>query len=46
MLENYIAQNAPVPEASAGENGPIDDRTADEIKEDDAKLYDISKFSV
>ena len=28
------------------ETEAIDDRTGDEIKEDDANLYDISNFSV
>jgi ParB family chromosome partitioning protein len=53
MLENYIAKNVdpglatdvgrPAPEAN---EVPLDDRTKDEIKEDDAKLYDISNFSI
>lgn len=41
MLENHIAQNV---------NGmaevPMDDRTKDEIKEDDNNLYNISNFSL
>ncbi|MFA6273534.1 MAG: ParB/RepB/Spo0J family partition protein [Candidatus Paceibacterota bacterium] len=44
MLENHIANlEAKLP----SENElPIDDRTSDEIKEDDSKLYDISNFSL
>jgi hypothetical protein len=53
MLENHIAKTeevlAPgsveVPVENVDE-APIDDRTGDEIKEDDAKLYDVSNFSV
>ncbi len=52
MLENYISKNdleASLPlgsEASKSDEAPIDDRTKDEIKEDDAELYNISNFSV
>ncbi len=45
MLENYIAKNVEPVEATHSEV-PLDDRTKDEIKEDDSKLYDISNFSV
>ncbi len=44
MLENYIAKNTTTPESL--ENTPIDDRTKEEIKEDDTELYNISNFSV
>lgn len=44
MLENFIAkntgENADSPEA------PLDDRTKEQVKEDDSKLYDISNFSL
>ena len=42
MLEKHIAKNN---EGGLAEV-PIDDRTKDEVVEDDAKLYDISNFSV
>ena len=41
MMDNYISKT------QLSENtGPIDDRTKDEIKDDDADLYNISNFSV
>ena len=40
LLEKHIA------EQKESEESPIDDRTKTEIKDDDAKLYDISKFSI
>ncbi len=47
MLENYINKNALARNNEENkEEMPVDDRTKDEIKEDDAKLYDISNFSV
>ena len=56
MLENYIAKNeeslAGKPPSELGgftansDEPPLDDRTKDEIKEDDTKLYDISNFSI
>lgn len=50
MLENYIAQNIvaePAPTAVDGEStAPFDDRSKEEVKEDDNTLYDISNFSV
>lgn len=52
MLENHIAQLEPSLEAKLpSEENPVDtapedDRTGDEIKEDEIKLYDISNFSV
>ena len=48
MLENYIAKNTKNSDVglSISEEAPVDDRTKDEIKEDDAKLYDISNFSI
>jgi ParB family chromosome partitioning protein len=54
MLENFIAktnteeniiENKEVYPAEGGE-APIDDRTKDEVKEDDSKLYDITNFSL
>ena len=42
MLEKHIAKS----NESGLEEAPIDDRTKDEVVEDDAKLYDISNFSV
>ncbi len=42
MLENHIAQN----KEEITEEKPIDDRSKDEIKEDDSNLYNISNFSV
>lgn len=52
MLENHIAQNSPIAAPKAleasilGAEAPLDDRTKEEIKEDDADLYNISNFSV
>ena len=56
MLERHIASTqavnnleASLPlgrEASKLDVPPIDDRTGDEIKDDESKLYDISSFSV
>ncbi len=48
MLDNYITDTAPkVLETGAlGANASIDDRTKEEIKQDDADLYNISNFSV
>ena len=43
MLEKHIAENT---KEDVHEEGLIDDRTLDEIQEDDSKLYDISGFSV
>lgn len=43
MLENHIASLVGTEE---NKETPIDDRSKDEIKEDDSKLYDISNFSV
>ncbi len=46
LLENYIAKNT-VAEENKGEGDiSIDDRSKDEIKEDDDSLYNISNFSV
>jgi len=33
-------------DSALGTEMPIDDRTSDEIKKDDADLYNISNFSV
>ena len=56
MLERHIASTQAVnnleaslplgSEASKLDVPPIDDRTGDEIKDDESKLYDISSFSV
>jgi len=48
MLANYIAKNnSEISDSTAGEiKTPTDDRTKDEVKDDDATLYDISNFSV
>ncbi|MCX6751821.1 MAG: ParB/RepB/Spo0J family partition protein [Candidatus Nomurabacteria bacterium] len=48
MLENYIAKNTENSDIglTTPEEVPMDDRTKDEIKEDDTKLYDISNFSI
>jgi ParB family chromosome partitioning protein len=50
MMENHIAktETATPSGSTAGseEEAPVDDRSKDEIKTDDADLYNISKFSV
>ncbi len=47
LLENHISKTAENIEEVPGEPvTPLDDRTKDEIKEDDSKLYDISSFSL
>ncbi len=53
MLENYINKNIEPADVGRPESGlptsaetPIDDRSKEEIKEDDTNLYDISNFSV
>ena len=52
MLENYIAQienseNAELKNLSeVDKEALVDNRTENEIKEDEAKLYDISNFSI
>ncbi len=52
MLENHIAENTPIvgeeniSDTPSQENTPIDDRSKEEIKEDDSKLYDITNFSL
>jgi ParB family transcriptional regulator, chromosome partitioning protein len=43
LLENYIAKQKDEP---AVEVSPVDDRSQEEIKKDDADLYNISNFSV
>lgn len=42
MLDNYIAKN----NAENATETPIDDRSKEEAKQDDADLYNISNFSV
>ena len=46
MLENFIAKNENLEALPPSDEQPIDDRTKDEVKEDEAKLYDISNFSI
>ncbi|MDQ5954446.1 MAG: ParB family transcriptional regulator, chromosome partitioning protein [Patescibacteria group bacterium] len=52
MLENHIAENTPIvgeeniSDTPSQENTPIDDRSKEEVKEDDSKLYDITNFSL
>ena len=52
MLEEHIANTAPKalePSALGDETAPeapLDDRTKEEVKQDDADLYNISNFSV
>jgi ParB family chromosome partitioning protein len=46
MLENHLAQNDSLNVIEGGETNAIDDRTSDEIKQDDTDLYNISNFSV
>ncbi len=52
MLENHIAENTPIigeeniSDTPSQENAPIDDRSKEEVKEDDSKLYDITNFSL
>ncbi len=43
MMENHIAS---IPQAEANNTPPLDDRSKDEVKEDDDTLYNISNFSV
>ncbi len=45
MLEKHIAKSDENLELNQTET-PVDDRSKDEVKEDDAALYDISKFSL
>ena len=49
MLENHIA-NISAPKALAGTEAvaevPLDDRSKEEVKEDDTDLYNISNFSI
>ena len=42
MMENYIASVGPAPV----EETPVDDRSKDQIAEDEANLYNISNFSL
>lgn len=50
MLENHIANLAPkaleTSALGAEAEAPLDDRTKEEIKSDDAELYNISNFSI
>src|SRR3989339_455453 len=43
MLENFIAKNSTDGESS---ETPVDDRSQEEVKQDDAELYNISNFNV
>ncbi|MBI5139308.1 hypothetical protein HZA26_01720, partial [Candidatus Nomurabacteria bacterium] len=44
LLDNFIAKNQE--ENPQIEEAPIDDRSKEETKEDENKLYDISNFSI
>ncbi|MCE9548954.1 ParB/RepB/Spo0J family partition protein [Candidatus Nomurabacteria bacterium] len=47
MMENYISKNVASDNIEpTSTEAPIDDRSKDEIKEDDSKLYDVSSFSL
>jgi len=50
MLENHIANQAVTPPSGLGgvtaNEAPLDDRSNEEKKEDDADLYNISNFSL
>ena len=54
MLDKHIAENtinkiendSETNEPNINLDKPIDDRTSDDVKEDDTNLYDISNFSV
>lgn len=50
MMENFISKNvaekAPAEVVDEVPQVAIDDRSKDEIKEDDSKLYDVSNFSI
>ncbi len=48
MLENHIANLVQESTSDMGvvDEKPIDDRTGDEVKEDDTNLYNISNFSL
>lgn len=46
MLENHIAQNSVVSEEGAIPEIPLDDRSKEEVVQDDTDLYNISNFSV
>ncbi|MFA6076693.1 MAG: ParB/RepB/Spo0J family partition protein [Candidatus Paceibacterota bacterium] len=46
MLENYIAGEEAKTSTPSSDETPIDDRSKEEKKEDDADLYNISNFSV
>ena len=46
MLEKHIAENSESNKENNENIAMLDDRTKEEIKEDDTKLYDISNFSV
>ena len=52
MMDKYVTQNVPAPIPKAMEGGtlnpemPLDDRSKEEKKEDDAELYNLSNFSV
>ncbi len=51
MLENHISNIAPVetetePKAMSEDEAPVDDRSKEQVVEDDANLYNISNFSV
>ncbi len=43
MMDNHIAS---IPDVGGENTAPVDDRSKDEVKEDDDTLYNISNFSV
>lgn len=52
LLEKHIAENSPITgeenisDTPSDESALIDDRSKEEVKEDDSKLYDITNFSL
>lgn len=46
MLEKHITESSEEEKINKEEVANLDDRSKEEIKEDDSKLYDISNFSV
>ncbi|MEI6580549.1 MAG: ParB/RepB/Spo0J family partition protein [bacterium] len=46
LLEKHIANNENQLEKTSEDEAPIDDRTNDEKKDDEAKLYDLSNFTL
>ncbi len=46
LMEKHISSMLPAENPEVSDVQPIDDRTGDEVKQDDADLYNISKFSL